>query len=309
MLEGLTDTERGVVLGALLAGEGGAGPLARLTGAGGARCVAAFRRASQTDGGLRRRWIRELVAEVLAPVPRELAQVHPSWVAALLEEEPEELRAAVWPALSPGLQHALEALRPKAVRDLPAPLRLALCRGLLGPLGAVDLSAGDEVPEVLRGLHAWDAERLARALARLGVLVLAAFGRLAGAAAVAEVAELGGRLDETAQAELARAHAAAELPPVKGFVPFANGRPPTSELLACLAAEWLGWCIPDELALPLALRLPRAIGRFLVADGREAQVERNPEPEPCDEPARPLAIVAAGWLQTADGGAPTGGYP
>lgn len=258
MVEGLSSTERGIVLGAILGGEGGEGgveaarALSHIVGA--EACQRAARKLKALDGSTRRQRVAELVRELTAPLPEGLALIHPSWVAACLETASAALRPLLLSVLPRAIQAQLGGPVGAPAARLDATLRWRLCQHVFAPLTPM-------VHQRSAPWLEWSAARLSAALIQLGCAALAQAARRAGAQALAQLRE---RLAPTHTACFDRA-LAAELSPLPAIPRTGlrqQGDP--ERLLLSLGAALVGGALPPARARALAQRLPRDRGGALL---------------------------------------------
>jgi hypothetical protein len=270
----LEPEERGVLLAALLGA--GAAPLAALAEPARARCEAAWgdlQRAGRTE---RATVTALLLGQTAQPLPAALETLHPSWLAALVADEPPALVRALLEGLPPALQAAAD-LPPSdgttaldVAAALPPGLRPALQRLLFAP--ALELLEDISGP-IARALCALDTDELLGELERRGAAALGA--SLAGAPPEAQaraLAGLGSRLAPVARAAMSAPKASAACAEARRDVAAANRAPAADAAfrLRSVGVRALARALAAEGEAELrrvAGRLPQELGRRLLAAG------------------------------------------
>lgn len=283
-VEALAVDERGLALGLLLAG-GGADAAACLAEPGRERCRAALE--ALAASGEARAMVREaLAAELGAPVPAGLEEVHPGWIRGALEGEPVALVRAVTRGLPPEVGRVADELL-RAHGDAPgAPALLpegpgldGLRRTLFGGLAPMPPGAPGSMPRA-RALCALPRAALVDEVDQRGAAALGL--ALAGApdAVVARAAAAAG--EPAARAVLAAARALSK-PDARAAARALIEDVPSPEAgrgavravgLRALARE----LAPEGAAAlaAVAQRLPPAVGERLLACARGASTREAP---------------------------------
>jgi len=274
--------EKGFVLAAALARMPAAEMEARVPGPAGARCAAALAALGEQERPTRAAEIAELTALARAPVPAGVERIHPDWlrerfegaasavVRAAVAELPDEVRAV-----------AAEVLRARGAEGGPQGGELGPNAGAIGQrivfAGLVPLAgAGGPATPVARELSALAAGELIRAIELRGAEALGRSLRGAPGDVVARAAAAIG--DELAPVllEAARAGGQGDAAPrddARRLVEAAGapaGGPGDAALGVGLHA--LAAILADEggaALLAVAQRLPLALGRRLLAAGRD----------------------------------------
>ena len=163
----ITRREQGVVFGAILVGEGAERYFDCLSGPWKDRCAEAYNYLKGLGFSERRQLVAEMGRGLLSPVPEGIESVHPSWIAALLEQQTAPVAAAVYQLLPPKL--AAELTQFDGPCGLSAGVRMRLAGHVLVQLRPmIEPSDGG----VGWSMVAWPAQRLLRLLYHFGALVL-----------------------------------------------------------------------------------------------------------------------------------------
>lgn len=284
-------TEKGLVLGALLARTPPETFVTRFAGAAGARGRAALEALAGETRSARAATLAELIALVRAPVPAGLERVHPGWLRERLLAEPSPVIRLVVAGLPAEVQRVAEEILGERAGQRSAgagpwaagaaELRRHVFAGLVplaapgaptgpvaGPLVSLPFAAVSEAID-RRG-----AETLGVSLRGAPAAVVARAAASVGdglARALLEAAARPGPIDERDAARRLVERVAAEKPPTHPAKADLRGGP--GDLAAHLGARALARALVPEgrdAALAVAQRLAPALGRRLLAFFDEA---------------------------------------
>ncbi len=272
-LTALEAAERGFVLGSTVLGLGpdGAGVLAAPARD---RCAAALKALARGPREQKAARIGQLARELSAPFPQSVEMVHPSWLVKPLAAEPSDFLPALVVGAPPGVRHAVGEVmqaRGEGEPDIPATLTTELAaelrRVIFAPLRHVFTSASGPVGALLErssagmlnDLRRLGARSLGASLASSPPEVVARAMAVVGSAYAADLREAAQTVDSGPRREGEADVRAAAAEPV-------NSAEERLEKIGFYALKRLARGESPEVRRALALRLPRGLGKQLLAD-------------------------------------------
>jgi hypothetical protein len=284
-------TEKGLVLGALLARMPPEAFLTRFAGEGGARGRSALEALAAESRSARAATLAELIALVRAPVPAGLERVHPGWLRERLSAEPSPVIRLVVGGMPPEVQRVAEEIlreragqRPGQPHDVDGPfaagaaeLRRHVFAGLV-PLAPPGAPTGPVAAPLVALPFAAVVEAIERRGAEtLGISLRGAPGPVVARAA----ASVGEGLARALLDAAARSGPTLERDTARRLVERVAAEKPV-DLAAHLGARALAVALVPEgrdAALAVAQRLAPTVGRRLLAffDEAVAEAERAEE--------------------------------
>lgn len=180
ILNTLTGTEQGFLLGGLLHTTGAKQALAQCTGPWIEHASSALQALAAADRNTRIVLLQRLSTQLATRIPERLGAIHPSWFKPLLIDAPPEIAHAVLKLLPATARAEFDGMNLTKASPIPATTALWLAAYALGTLESMPpQNIGERADGV--DIATWPAELLLETMARTGYLVVAQYAKLAGA--------------------------------------------------------------------------------------------------------------------------------